>query len=1125
MPSGAASNGPRIQSYLDAWRRRGPTASEGDLYDVFANHIVRGLLGYTSDEYNITPRGKRGSGAPDLRLKTSDGVAWVAVEAKKDDRLIRSNRERERLWRDKQKYVDDQTAYFLWVAPKTLMLCDASGEPIASVRLEAGQANLDLDIAGEWASTTEDAVVADLLAPIAAEAGRERAYLERFRAGELVYGHIKLTRDNVHKLTHSLSDAVGVLLQYLDQSLVRLKLAYATYLSERPVYEEQIKRDLWSANPDEFNFRTQAALRAFERRHARAIAFHQAFEDFCSEQAYTKYEKERNETEQTALERIFRANAAYVAIGRLLFVRLAEDQGLINPKISNGGLELWNKILGHGALVARWVGLAFADAQRVCEQLFTETPFDTLLVPDDSEFDQALLGVLFRLNAFDFSGLGRDVDVLGAIYQGILDRKLRKDLGEFYTDQEVVEYILSRVGLKAKAQEGGQVSLLDPACGSGAFLVRAAGLLREADQKRSLPPADVQERINAAIHGLDINHFAVYIADMNLLFATFDLTAQTRQAARFSVHRTNSLLKELPFRVERANGSSGDAFLQAIERQTATYQFVVGNPPYVRAERLPDDDRRQLKAVYESMHGAGNVDLAVYFVRRALDWLEPGGMLGFILPRAIADAAFSGPLRSTLESEVYTIEELVPLDWACHELFDSDVVPFLLFVRQAKRPADHQVTLVQRLRSKEDLLERAKGLAPAGTRTSKIPWPAFIRHSAAGWPMEMTQEDVPVLDAMASNDRLGKVAEPRFGIKAGSGDRAGDLTDKRKREGDWFPMLTGADIHAFFSEEARRAVLLNKAEDPSVWAALKSSRASLPEDILAVAEIYVSLSAAVIRPNQVCCQNNVVVVRQQAGASASPHALCALVNSRAARYYAFLTLRAGVAGGGRRDFTIYPRTLSALPIPGLADSEWDRLAQLSLQAHEAGARRAQSELEIWRACMPKGKKVMLREWPLDFSGWPDGWNIRDKDYAPRLDESAQTLWLTPEVSISGDVVLLEYLGNHLAGYWAEAGNLSKQDFVRQKVVSPDGASAALSALSDALAERTKAEDTYFEVVGAIDEIVEQGLGLSPKLRARLAQRMTEFPLNENANRPRLPWEETKKPKARLFVAGERYHTQ
>jgi hypothetical protein len=166
---------------------------------------------------------------------------------------------------------------------------------------------------------------------------------------------------------------------------------------------------------------------------------------------------------------------------------------------------------------------------------------------------------------------------------------------------------------------------------------------------------------------------------------------------------------------------------------------------------------------------------------------------------------------------------------------------------------------------------------------------------------------------------------------------------------------------------------------------------------------------------------------------------------------------------------------------------------------------------------------LVREWPVDFSGWPEGRVLTVKQFDARLDENGGVLSLSPEVSLTGDVGLLRYLIHHLETYFNEASELSKAAFTRQRVARTEVVPDVLADFEQALSDRQAAEGRYLRAVELIDDIVERGLGLSPKLRERLARRMNEFPLNENANRPRLPWEETKKPRGRRFTAGERYH--
>lgn len=1111
----------RVQSYIEAWSRRGHAASEGDLYDIFARHIVCGLLGYGSDEYNITPRRQRGTGVPDLRLRAGDGTRWVAVEAKTDDAQIRSDSARSRLWREKRKYVDDETVYFVWAAPRTVLVCAADGKPLAGVSLEPGQGRLEMDEQDSvWITSTDDAEVAAHLERISARAARESAHLQLFREGKLPDRYIEVTRETVGGFTEGLRECAEMLLAYLESNWRSLQNRLREYESEKAEYDRELNMGV--ANPD-----TRArGFRQLNRKYATPLKLVEAFAEFRSEQSYTRFDREPGETEDRALERIFRANAAYVAMGRLLFVRLAEDHGLVTPKISNGGIECWNRLVGHADLVVEWVGVAFADARRVCHELFRETPFDALLVRDDGAFDQVLLRILMRLNAYDLSGLRGDVDTLGSIYQGILPRKLRKQLGEFYTDPEVVEYILQRVGFLAAVRGGKDAAVLDPACGSGAFLVRATGILKQHYLSRNVDHAIVRDRLISSVHGLDINHFAVYIADMNLLFATFDLTSEAGHSLDFAVYRINSLTRQdgglalrdkvTPEEASRAEG--GPAV------RDGEYDFVVGNPPYVRAERLPDLDRAELRRMYPDLsaaEAARNVDLAMYFLRRALEWLKPGGRLGLILPRAIADAAYASTIRRLLSSGDYTVDELVPLDWTARELFDSDVVPFLLFVSKRKRPRKHAVRLVQRIATKAGLLAAARGNNSSnGAHRSEIPWADFQALSETGWPLEVTEEDVPLLRRLQGMPRLAAIADTRFGIKAGSRQSVRELRAGRDLPDGWQPMITGAEVHSFHVEQPRRAVLVSGSADPSVWA-----RKPLPDSVVAVAKIHVTLNAAALDPAHVCAQDNVVLVVPRPGRPGAL-ALAAVVNSRVARYFSFLLLRGGVAGGGRRDYTIYPRTLDALPVPPEDSEAWPRLEELGREARRLGALGAQEDGEVWSAVTARiPTSRAFADWPIDFTNWPESVTIKDYPQASGANGplAEDGLAVAPGAYLRAAPHLGEYIDAVLRVRIAAGIEITRSDFQRMRVHAPEEAGQAVALFRELLDRRTQARTGYLATAGAIDQCIEEALGLSPEDRGLLARRMSEFPLNENANRPRLPWERTVKPARREWEEGARYH--
>ena len=215
-----------LQQYLKEWKRAGREASEAHLCALFREHILRGVLGYRAEDVLIEPRqteaGRRGW--PDLQVRAGDGSRWIRVEGKTQDELLRSEDRRAELWQDKRKYITPETAYFLWVAPNTILLCEVDGTVIRHVRLDASPLIVEED--GEQGAQliTEDGELRQALAPATAEAAAELAHLERFRTGEIQGGHIKVDSSNVRQFAETL-DRVGAILIGLLQLTCRLELA------------------------------------------------------------------------------------------------------------------------------------------------------------------------------------------------------------------------------------------------------------------------------------------------------------------------------------------------------------------------------------------------------------------------------------------------------------------------------------------------------------------------------------------------------------------------------------------------------------------------------------------------------------------------------------------------------------------------------------------------------------------------------------------------------------------------------------------------------------------------------------------------------------------------------------
>ncbi|UBF20938.1 type IIG restriction modification enzyme [Haloarcula virus HCTV-8] len=164
-------------------------------------------------------------------------------------------------------------------------------------------------------------------------------------------------------------------------------------------------------------------------------------------------------------------------------------------------------------------------------------------------FSRAIAHVFFSVLKFDFEEI--EGDLLGDLYQHYFDPETRKALGEFYTPQPVIDYIMD--GVDYNVGVSGE-RLIDPSCGSGTFLVEAVNRYIE-DVRRYNDDPDWEEHLTDLcttphIVGLDIHPFAVLMAQIRFMVAILpeyrDAKEENRDFTirRLPIYRTDTLRNE-----------------------------------------------------------------------------------------------------------------------------------------------------------------------------------------------------------------------------------------------------------------------------------------------------------------------------------------------------------------------------------------------------------------------------------------------------------------------------------------------------------------------------------------------------------------------------------------------------
>jgi hypothetical protein len=161
------------------------------------------------------------------------------------------------------------------------------------------------------------------------------------------------------------------------------------------------------------------------------------------------------------------------------------------------------------------------------------------------EFGRSFVEFVIGIARFDFSNVRGDP--LGELYQQYFDPKTRRALGEFYTPPDICDYIVDSAGYGENVQHD---RLIDPACGSGTFLVSALEQYKEDLDESDLPNALRDLCNRGRVVGLDIHPFAVVLAQIRFMLEILEEYKRAIEMEpdlvlrRLPIFRTDSLIDE-----------------------------------------------------------------------------------------------------------------------------------------------------------------------------------------------------------------------------------------------------------------------------------------------------------------------------------------------------------------------------------------------------------------------------------------------------------------------------------------------------------------------------------------------------------------------------------------------------
>lgn len=189
---------------------------------------------------------------------------------------------------------------------------------------------------------------------------------------------------------------------------------------------------------------------------------------------------------------------AYLLVNKILFYNLLQVK---RPRQFNP-LEISEKVT-KGSLLQTILQAYFNEVLKIdYETIYTTDFIDNIAFPEEKAVVEEIKNLVNILKRYDFSKLG--YDVVGRIFERLIPQQERHNLGQYFTNPDVVDLIL-KFCLHHENDK-----ILDPACGAGTFLVRAY------QHKKLMNMRLKHEEILETLWGVDIAKFPAHLATINL---------------------------------------------------------------------------------------------------------------------------------------------------------------------------------------------------------------------------------------------------------------------------------------------------------------------------------------------------------------------------------------------------------------------------------------------------------------------------------------------------------------------------------------------------------------------------------------------------------------------------------
>ncbi len=657
-------------------------------------------LGHSRRNIKIDTASDTASGIPDLYILAQTGISqlgeWLVCEVKDEHDAFSSPAKRERIFSEKAKYVSIDTSYFVMIDPTCMVI-----RPVVLRSQKVFDVSKDIEIRWDDVISKGADWFYQKTILIHAENSGYSASLKSFREGcheyiAIIDLHVndptapqhtkkryeyvrKDFYEAIHKSTQMLQDSCVIALERLkpeieacQQELQAFSDSYSGYeLSVNPFL---LKGKVMSAETAKAHDKHVSKIRTMIGVNPSvgklAVSWLPEFMKRVGKVVYNK---------QDLTYELFATETANMILARVLLLRFFEDHGFFGDKryICNGGVQAFQNMREYFDLsYTKLLKDVYDKARSIYFNVFDEMELDWIFGSNDEQLSTAIELSLMYLSRFNFKTVKGDV--LTGIYDRFMSGSKRKRMGEYFTPPSVARYMIDRLGIKADSKT------LDPSCGSGTFPIEVFEKTAGELISNGFGDYALAQKALSNIAGNDLNPFSAMLTQIQLLWHLLPLKDELKSNGFPHIRISEKHNSLLAYEVNGLSFDAGYDLFSAINSDQ--YDFVVGNPPYVRPERS-DQELTNSQAAYYSTDITVDKNLFTLFIYRSLkSWCKPDGQgkLAFVVPLSLCDNNSNQSLRNLFKVGCkWRITEIVDMEAISDDVFDASVNP-IIFMADTK---------------------------------------------------------------------------------------------------------------------------------------------------------------------------------------------------------------------------------------------------------------------------------------------------------------------------------------------------------------------------------------------------------------------------------------------------------